>query len=327
LIVAVAPELRADLRELGGPERQDERVAAVAPRRVARVIRFVVPKAREPAAPELILAPHVVAVRAHGARGRLALGKRPLGADEDRPVEPLLERLPAERGVDSREGRVKAGALEIVRARPRPAELEVRVLGKIAVGLEMKERLDVVARVGLEEVPRRAPEELRRGLEENLRRHRDEAREAEAGILDAVLAAEEVRHVQGRVGKQAHVQVLGIELAESALEPAHLEDEVPRNRQEGDGALLDSDVPLLAPERDEEVRAREGIHDGLQADLRLAELKARLVVDFVVPDDAERVADHGDVRIEDVAGGGILRGGRMRREQGKREKNRNCLRR
>src|SRR5450756_33308 len=55
--------------------------------------------------------------------------------------------------------------------------------------------------------------------------------------------------------------------------------------QEGDVTLFDADVTLLAPERHEAVRARAGIDDGLQADLGLPELKARLVVDSVVPGD------------------------------------------
>ena len=148
------------------------------------------------------------------------------------------------------------------------------------------------------EVPRKSCAVASRKISDGIGTRRERASPA---VLDAVLAAEEVRHVQRRVGERAHMKVLGIELAESALEPAHLEDEIPGDREEREVSLLDPDAPLLAPERDEEVRARVRIDDGLQADLRLPELEARLVVDFVVAGDSERVADHGDVRVEDVA--------------------------
>ncbi len=50
---------------------------------------------------------------------------------------------------------------------------------------------------------------------------------------------------------------------------ADLHEEVPGDRQERDVSLLDADVALLAPERDEEVRAGVRIDDRLQADLGL----------------------------------------------------------
>ena len=66
--------------------------------------------------------------------------------------------------------------------------------------------------------------------------------------------------------------------------------------------MYPSSIPTsLVRERHEEVRAGVRVDDRLQADLGFLELEARLVVDLVVADEAEEVADDGDVRVEDVA--------------------------
>ena len=127
-----------------------------------------------------------------------------------------------------------------------------------------------------------AAEGLEGDLGEGVPGQRDEAGDRDPGA-DPAVRAQHVDDVQGLVRPGEDVEVEGVGLAEERAHAADLDEEAGGQRGEGREPLLDVD-PVLA-EGDEEVGARVGVDDRLEAELRLAQLGARQVLHPVLAGD------------------------------------------
>src|ERR1051326_7740758 len=164
--VARAAELPADLAELRGPEGERGGNAAVACarrdlREARRLVRGVEAQAGEPALRELVVDRRVEAAQAPVEV--VALVEHPFEAADDAPIRPLLQRLPAIRHVDAAERIVPVGDRA---ARPARPEFDVRVLGDVLEGLEMRVERDVAGLAWLEDAFQLAAVSLTRRLDE-----------------------------------------------------------------------------------------------------------------------------------------------------------------
>src|SRR5438874_9488311 len=145
--VVGAPVLPANLAELARPVREDQRPARIEQRRVGRAVAAVVPRAHEPAPPELIIAGDVHAHAALKAVLLIAAAPYPFRPAHEGVIDRSLQRPPAERRVDAVQlshprPEVRRRAVEqqsIMTARIRRAEIDVAVLGDVLIRPQMSD--------------------------------------------------------------------------------------------------------------------------------------------------------------------------------------------
>ena len=182
--------------------------------------------AQEPAPGELILAGNV---KAEGRDDRAVApdrgqhGPRPdqFAARHERVIDSPPQGLPPQRGV----GAVKLvpgigpGA---VAARERATQVDIGGFVEVAVEPQMPYGGDVAALVGLEDAVGVSAEDLRRAFEEDAFGGGQDAAEREAGVVDSVLAAQQILAHQRAVGPGQHVVVQRVHFAKCGAHLAHL---------------------------------------------------------------------------------------------------------
>src|SRR5438552_1678545 len=160
------------------------------------------------------------------------------GAAEGLPTESGVSRIKVGqkiRGVKNR----AADAGGVVAASVGSAEIDVGRFAEVAVEAKMADNAGVLAAVGGENVTRIAPENLGRSLEEPVFRGGEETRKGDAGIVDAVFAADETVGHQRPVNERQGVVVDGVDLAEFGAHLADFQKESGRERSKGDVTFLD----------------------------------------------------------------------------------------
>ena len=164
------------------------------------------------------------------------------------------------------------------------------------VPAEMPHVAQVATLARLEQILTRvSTEDLAGGLEEDPG-IRNEPRDGNAGVVDAVFTADEVLDDERPIGPWQHVIVQPVDLAERRAHLAHLRQEPTREFRKRQESLLDIDA-LLA-KRNKEVGARVGVDDGLERRLGFVHLEGRIGIDSVPACGAEEVADDRHVGIE-----------------------------
>ena len=124
-------------------------------------------------------------------------------------VDGAAERLPADGGVGGIKVRqeirgIKGGADSgtVVAAGVRSAEVQVGGFAEVAVDAKMADHTDVLAPMGGEDIAGVAAVNLGGALEEPVFRGRQETRKGNAGIVDAVFAADEIVGNEGPVDER-----------------------------------------------------------------------------------------------------------------------------
>src|SRR5262249_34256839 len=197
LAVMAEAVLGANLTELARPVGQDSRKAVIDQPRVSGAATAVKAATHGPTAVQTIVDG---GIQAEGALclktidGGELITRAPdqLAPEENGVVDGAAQGFPAERGVRAIERGQEAGAEFIMAARVRCAEIEVRRFVQIFVSAQVADNADALAAVGGEDVGRIAAEYLRGALEEPVFRRLQEARQGEAGVVDAVLPAHEI---------------------------------------------------------------------------------------------------------------------------------------
>src|SRR5438132_11589580 len=194
--------LPAYLAELPRPVRENHRLTRVEERCVVGPIGPVVPRAGEPPARELVIAREIEAHRLLQAVELIAMAPNQLGPADERVVDRPLQRPPPERRVDAVEACREAAhvhvvddARGVVPARVRKPKIDVAVLGDVLVRAKGTDVAHVAAPAGSKQRvlvwPRIAAEQLTCGLEKDPR-VRNQPRDRNARVVDAVLAADQV---------------------------------------------------------------------------------------------------------------------------------------
>ena len=244
------------------------------------------------------------------------------GAAEGLPTESGVSRIKVGqkiRGVKNR----AADAGSVVAASVGTAEVDVGRFAEVAVEAKMADNAGVLAAVGGENVTRIAAENLGRSLEEPVFRGGQEARKGNAGVVDAVFAADEIVGHQRPVDERQGVIVDGVDLAEFGAHLADFQKESGRERSKGDVTFLD--VHAFFAEGDKGIGARVGINDGLHADFGFVEFERARWRNRVPPGSADEIADKADVRIEELSvGSGAAISLRLRHLRGRHRLRRGC---
>src|SRR6266478_1260880 len=165
----------------------------------------------------------------------------------------------------------------------------------------MTDNADVLAAVGGENVAGIAAVNLGRSLEKPVFRRRQEPRKRDAGIVDAVFAADEIVGHQRPVNERQSVIVDGVDLAEFGAHLADFQKEPCRKRSKGDITFLD--VYAGFAEGDESIGTRIGINNGLHADFGFVEFERARWRNGVAASSADEVANQTDVRVEQLGVG------------------------
>src|SRR5436309_451841 len=246
------------------------------------------------------------------------------GAAEGLPTESGVSRIKVGqkiRGVKNR----AADAGSVVAASVGTAEVDVGRFAEVAVEAKMDDNAGVLAAVGGENVTRIAAENLGRSLEEPVFRGGQEARKGNAGVVDAVFAADEIVGHQRPVDERQGVIVDGVDLAEFGAHLADFQKESGRERSKGDVTFLD--IYAGFAKGDEGIGARVGIDDRLHADFGLVEFERARWRNRVPPGSADEIADKADVRIEELSvGSGAAISLRLRHLRGRHRLRRGCRR-
>ncbi len=124
----------------------------------------------------------------------------------------------------------------------------------------------------------------------------EEVRERQAGVGQTLFAADEIARHERTIGGRHQVRVERVHFPELRTELAGLEQQVLRQRREGDEPFFDFET--FGARGQEEIRARVRIDDRLEGGLDFGQLHRRLIAERVLAGHADEVADHGDVRIE-----------------------------
>src|SRR5205814_4724702 len=210
------------------------------------------------------------------------------GAAEGLPTESGVSRIKVGqkiRGVKNR----AADTGGVVAASVGTAEVDVGGFAEVTVEAKMADNAGVLATVGGENVTGIAAENLGRSLEEPVFRRGQETRKGDAGIVDAVFAADEIVGHQRPVDERQGVVVDGVDLAEFGAHLADFQKESRGERSKGDVTFLD--IYAGFAEGDKSVGARVGIHDGLHADFGLVEFERARRRNGVVSCGAMEAAD------------------------------------
>ena len=158
-----------------------------------------------------------------------------------------------------------------------------------------------------EHVGRVAAKHLPRSFKEDALGSRQNALHREPGVINAVLAADQVRTHQRTIHPGQHVIVHHVDLTKCGSHLADFRHESSRQCREGNVAFLEIDAFLA--ERHEEIPARVRIDDRLQADLRLMHLQRRERLQgrqrrsVGVAGSSNKIADHADVRVQRLGSG------------------------
>src|SRR6266446_2581733 len=304
--------LTTDLAELARPIRQDTGKAGIRQTGVGGVATAVEASADGPAAIHAVFRGGVHAksmLRLEKIRdcGRELVTRAPeqLGTEQEGFVDSAAERLPAERrvsaiqiGEKSRRIEGRADASIVVTAGIGDAEIEVGGFGQIAIGAEVADDADVLPAAGLEHVRGITAQYFGAAFEEPVLRRRQEAREEEAGVVDAVLPADQIIGDERPVNERQGVIVNGVDLAKVSARLADLQQQASGERREGDVSLFN--VHTRFAERQEGIGARVGIDDGLKTYFRFMHFERPAWRDVIVARRADEIADQADVRVEEL---------------------------
>src|SRR6266403_1079638 len=328
--------LATDLAELAGPIGENTGKTGVRQVGICGAAAAVEAAPDSPAAVDAIfrigIEPESVLGLENVKRRKLVAGApEQFRAEEERMVDGAAERLPTKGGVSGIEVgqeicRVKGSAADagsVVAASVGSAEIDVGRFAEVAVEAKMADNAGILAAVGGENVTGIAAENLGGSLEEPVFRGGQETRQGDAGIVDAVLAADEIVGRQRPVNEWQGVIVDGVDFAEFGAHFSHFQKESRRERSEGDVTFLD--VYAGFAEGDEGVGARVGVDDGLHTHFGLVEFERARWRNGVASGRADEVADQADVRIEKLGvGGGAAIGLRLRDLCGRHRLRRSC---
>src|SRR5437899_2947845 len=328
--------LATNLAKLAGPIGENTGKTSVRQAGVGGAAAAVETATDSPAAIDAIFgigieAESVLGLKNVKRRKLVAGAPEEFSAEQERMVDGAAERLPTESGVS----RIKVGqkirgvknraadAGGVVAASVGTAEVDVGRFAEVAVEAKMADNAGVLAAVGGENVTRIASENLGRSLEEPVFRGGQEARKGNAGIVDAVFAADEIVGHQRPVDERQGMIVDGVDLAEFGAHFSHFQKEPGGERSKGDVTFLD--VHAFFAEGDKGIGARVGIDDGLHADFGLVEFERARWRNGVAPGSADEIADQADVGIEELGvGGRAAIGLRLRNLCGRHRLRRGC---
>ena len=160
---------------------------------------------------------------------------------------------------------------------------------------------DVAAVVRVEQVIGIAAENLRGAFEEESFGRRDDPAHRESGIVDAILAAHQILGHQRTVGPGKHVIMQGVHFAEGGPHLSDAQLEASGYGGESDKALFE--VDSLFPEADEEIGAGVGVKNRLKRHLALVHFERGRGPAGGITRRSQEIANHGDVRVENLGGG------------------------
>ena len=295
--------LAADLAEFAGPVGEDGGKPGVGEGGIGGAAAAVEAPSQGPAAVEPVVeraveAEGVLGLKECARQELVAVAPEKFIAPENGMIDGAAKRLPAKGGVGAVEIGEEAGAELVVAAGVGDAKIEIGGFGKIAIGAEVSDDGDILPAGGLEEAGGVAAENLRGAFEEPVLWSGQNAGEGEAGVVDAIFAADEIHGGEGTVNEAESMVVDGVDLAEAGAHLADSGDEAGREPGEGDVALFDIDAGFA--EREEEIAAGVGVNDGLDAELGFVHLEAGRRSDAIVPGGGDEIADHADVGIEEL---------------------------
>src|SRR5467141_509088 len=189
--------LPTDLTKCALPIRQDTGKAGIRQTGIGGVAAAVEASADGPAAIHAVFrigvhAKSMLRLKKSRDRKRELVTRAPeeLGAEQEGIVDSAAQRLPAECRVSAIQISQKVRAVVVVAARVGHAEIEVGGFGQVAIGAQVADDADILAAAGLEDIRRITAQYLRTSFEEPVLRRGQKTREEEAGIVDAVLAAD-----------------------------------------------------------------------------------------------------------------------------------------
>lgn len=184
-------------------------------------------------------------------------------------------------------------------------DFDVRIVREIGIRSEVSHGADVCAAARFEERAGIAPVQLAGGFDEQLACG-NQAADRDPRVLDARiwigrLAPEQVEHDKGPIDPRQRVVVKCVEAAEVRAHLAGLQQQVSWECQEADKTLFDLDAFLS--DRKEEISARVGIYDGLEAGLALLERQhrqrgKRFAASLAGATRPDEIPDHADIGIE-----------------------------
>src|SRR6266566_5097434 len=296
--------LPTDLAELAGPIGENTGKTGVRQAGVGGAAAAIEAAAKSPAAVDAVFGIGIVAESVLGLenikRRQLVAGApEQFCAEEERMVDGAAERLPTKSGIRAVEIREKKGRIErcanggiVVTAGVGGPEIEVGRFAEIAVDAKVADNADVLAAAGGENVTGIAAVNLGRSLEEPVFRGRQETRKGNAGIVNAVLAADEIIGHQRPVDERQGVIVDGVDLAEFGAHLADFQEQSGGKGCEGDVTFLD--VHTFLAERDKGIGARIGIDNGLHAHFGFVEFERARRRNGVASGGTDEVADQTD---------------------------------
>src|SRR5260370_27238238 len=243
--------LATDLAELAGPVGHDTGKTIVRQAGVGSAAAAIEAAAHGPATIDAVFAGGIQAEGVLGlenieGRELIASAAEELGAEKERMIDGAAERLPTEgriRAVQIGEktGRIErcADARSVVAASVRSTKIEVGRFAEVAVDAKMANSADILAPVGGKDIAGVTAVNLGGALDEPVFRGGQEPRKGDAGIVDAVFAADEVVGREGPVDERQSVIVNSVDLAEFGAHLADFKKEPGRKRCECNVAFLD----------------------------------------------------------------------------------------
>src|SRR6266566_2674199 len=306
--------LATNLAKLARPVREDTRKPCVRQVGIGGSSASVETASGRPAAVEAVFGvrvhPQCVLRLKNIERGELIAGApKKLVAEKERMVDGPAQRLPAQRGV----GAVQIGeevlrierrtdSRVVVPASVRPAEVDVGRFAEIAVEPKMTDDADVLAAVGGENVIGITTINLGRSLKEPVLGRRQEPRERNARIIDAVFAPNEIVCDERPIDERQGVIMNGVDPPKFSAHFADLQKQARRKRCERDVAFFN--VHSFLAKREKGISPRVGVDDGLHADLGLVQFERARRRNRVVTGVANKVANQTYVWIEQLGVGG-----------------------
>src|ERR1017187_2813929 len=296
--VTAAPELSPNLGELARPEGQGGGNASILLGGVVRVVGRLHARSGEPAFGELVLARDEPSSRGLDAVGLVAPAAEKLAPQGGGAVIAVRERFPAKRRVDCLEARHRVRRRS-VRARPvGETEIEIRGVAQVAEYPVVPVVGEIAALLSDEQSGRIPPEDLCGDLREGISGQGHELGERHTGSDPPFLASQEVDDREGRIRPREDVQVKGVDFAERHAHPAHLGEEAPGQRGEGQEAFLHLDA--LLTEGKEEIGSPIRVDDRLNAELGFTQIRVGQIFHLVLAGDGKEVPDHRDAGVEVV---------------------------
>src|SRR6266851_7549110 len=261
--------LTTDLAELARPIRQDTGKAGIGQTGVGGVAAAVEASADGPAAIHAVFRGGVHAESMlrletswYGRSELVARAPEQLGTEQEGIVDGAAERPPADGRVSAIQIGQEIRAEVVVAACVGDAEIEVGGFREIPIGAEVADDADVLAAAGLEHIRGITAQYFGAAFEEPVLWRGQKAREEEAGVVDAVLPADQIIGDERPVNEREGVIVNGVDLPEVSTLLADLEQQASGERREGDVGLFD--VHARFAERQEGIGARVRIDDGLK---------------------------------------------------------------